>query len=78
MTIKLEGGYACFLTSGSYETACEEYIKALDNLSPDTGDLSQRKINAPIIEFIVNRVSISSGKWSNVAIIVLWCTVRTH
>ena len=45
--------------SYSYETACEEYIKALDLLhSPEDSELgpSQKTANAPIINFIVNRV----------------------
>ncbi len=43
---------------GSYETACEEYVKALDVISHvvDTGDIAQKAINAPIVEFIVNQV----------------------
>ena len=45
---------------GCYESACEEYIKALEviNHSVESGDLVQRTINAPVVEFIINRVSL--------------------
>ena len=40
---------------GSYESACEEYLKALEMLPSSTMGSSDA-INAPVIEFIVNRV----------------------
>lgn len=36
----------------SYETACEEYVKAADMCNED----NYHPMNAPIMEFIVNRV----------------------
>ena len=40
---------------GSFETACEEYVKALE-LIP-SGSMDADLLNAPVVEFIVNRVS---------------------
>ena len=45
---------------GSYESACEEYLKALEMLPSSTMGSSDA-INAPVIEFIVNRV-----RWSKI------------
>ena len=44
----------------SYETACEEYIKALKVIQASEDDKKssplQKSIQAPVMEFIVNRV----------------------
>ena len=52
--------YVCTCLPCSYETACEEYIKALEILcstEEENMSSSHKSINAPVIAFIVNRVS---------------------
>ena len=40
---------------GSFETACDEYIKALEVIP--SGTVDSDLLNAPVVDFIVNRVS---------------------
>ena len=51
-----------YLCTCSYETACEEYIKSLKQLQSAEEDKKtaplQKSMQAPVMEFIVNRVRI--------------------
>ena len=40
---------------GSFETACDEYIKALEVIP--SGTVDSDLLNAPVVDFIMNRVS---------------------
>lgn len=46
-----------YFPSNSYETACDEYMKALDIVRSTEAVTSQKTLYSSVIEFIVNSVS---------------------
>ena len=66
---------------GSYETACEEYIKSLDAVLADAATL-QKSLCAPVIEFITNSVRECYAKVSSWEELEGWeshvCELQEH